>query len=272
VVPILCTQSIYISIVYSTNPHIYTKIPSDQQYFSQEVLDGLRNSPGLQSLAICSENFREDDDEAYAGFLSSLNSTALRRLTIHGWDFRRDVAFPMEIFQNLSLTHFSMINPTFNEASWRTLLQEIPKCTTLISLEFEHVDWWGSKERDDAVLEFSIDFAQFLKNNPNIVSTNKRFMGNDYDVFAANGDIVYNTHIAPILEYNCLMKNLKTLKERGNDKERGFLVAEAVGTRSATKVSSCYPILKANMDVLVSCISSQSLSSGKKRTLCSVHN
>jgi len=83
---------------------------------------------------------------------------------------------------------------------------------------------------------------------------------------------VYTTHIAPILEHNRLIQNLKTFKERGNYQERGFLVAEAVGTRFAKKVSSCYTILKSNVDVLVSYLSSRQLTRGKKRHICSLHN
>jgi len=208
--------------------------------------------------------------------LSSLNSTtstSLRILTIHGWNFCRNVDFPMEIFQNLSLTHFSLKDPTFDEASWKTLLQEIPNCATLVSLEFWNIEWWGSEERDNAAVEFAIELAQFLKNNPNIVTTNKKyFMHVDLIHDEGEDDVVYTTYIAPILEHNRLIQNLKTFKERGNYQERGFLVAEAVGTLFASKVSSCYTILKANVDVLVSYLSSRQLPRGKKRNICALHN
>jgi len=171
-----------------------------------------------------------------------------------------NVDFPVEIFQNLSLTHFSLKNPTFDEDSWKNLLQKIPKCATLVSLEFWNIDWWGSEECDDEAAEFAIELAQFVKNNPNIVSTNKReFMGDYFHVGQCKDDVVYTTHIAPILEHNRLIQNLKTFKERGNYQMRGFLVAEAVGTRFAGKVASCYTILKSNVDVLVSYLSSRQL-------------
>jgi len=37
--------------------------------YSEEVLNGLRNSPGLQSLPLCSKIF-DEDDECYGDFLS----------------------------------------------------------------------------------------------------------------------------------------------------------------------------------------------------------
>jgi len=58
---------------------------------------------------------------------------------------QHNVAFPVEIFQNLLLMHFTLKDVAFHEAGWRNLLQEIPKCTTLTSLEFKDIDWWGSK-------------------------------------------------------------------------------------------------------------------------------
>jgi len=171
----------------------------------------------------------------------------------------------MEIFQNLSLMHFSMTFPTFNEASWRSLLQEIPKCPTLISLEFRHIAWCGSEYHFN-MPEIVVQLAQFLKNNPNILATNTMLYFYDHN------DGLYERHIAPILEHHHLTKNLKILKERESYQVRGFLVAEAVGTRFPTKVSICYIILQANMDVLVSYLLSRPLSRGKKRTLCSLPN
>jgi len=173
----------------------------------------------------------------------------------------------MEIFQNLSLTHFSLKECILNETGWRNLLREIPKCTTLISLEFWHIHRWGSPIRADGTVEFAIELAQFLKNNPIIVSTNK---ANVIGYYCDND--VYTIHIAPILEQHSLLQNLKILKTRANDKEGGFLVAEAIGTRFATKPSSCYTILKVNVDVLVSYLSSTPLSRGKKLDICYLHN
>jgi len=55
--------------------------PDDFSYFypdspfSEEVLGCLRNSPGLQSLALACENFPDYDD--FASFMRSLNSTSL---------------------------------------------------------------------------------------------------------------------------------------------------------------------------------------------------
>jgi len=243
--------------------------------YSDQVLAGVLNSPRLQSLVLCSENFANHD--SYAAFLSSLKSTSLRKLAIQGWNSRHDVAFPVEMFQNLPLTRFALKEPTFHEAGWKRLLQEIPKCTTLDSLEFWYIKWWGSEDRDTAVVEFAMALAQFLKNNPNILTANtKDYMSDEYDDDYDGGDInyevVYTTYIGPILEHNRLIKYLKTLKDRGNYKERGFLVAEAVGTRFATKVSCCYTILKANVDVLVSYLSSTDLPRGKKRNICSLDN
>jgi len=54
---------------------------------------------------------------------------------------------------------------------------------------------------------------------------------------------MYTTHIASILEHYRLINNLKRFEERGNYKERGFLVAEAVETQIATKVSGCHTVL-----------------------------
>jgi len=58
-------------------------------------------------------------------------------------------------------------------------------------------------------------------------------MGDYFDVGKCKDDVVYTTHIAPILEHNQLILNLNTLRERGNYRERGFLVSVAVGTRFA---------------------------------------
>jgi len=69
-------------------------------------------------------------------------------------------------------------------------------------------------------------------------------------------DDLYTTYLAPVLEHNCLRHNLKTLKEREKYEVRGCLVSEAVGTGFAENVSSCYTVLKANLDVLVSSLSS----------------
>jgi len=71
------------------------------------------------------------------------------------------------------------------------------------------------------------------------------FMINDYneDYNDDEDDVMYTTHIAPILEHNRLIKNLKTLIEKGNYQERGFLVTEVVEMWFTTKVSSCYTIL-----------------------------
>jgi len=226
--------------------------------FSEEVLDCLCNSPGLQSLELWGENFTSNG--AYASFINSLKSTSLlRSLTIGGWHFRQhDVAFPVEIFQNLSLTHFTLKDVAFHEAGWRKLLQEIPKCTTLTSLEFKDIDWWGSRHDEKlAEVEFALKVAQFLKDNPNILATTtKYYFGDDCDDDDGDDEgILYTTHLAPVLEHNHLLKNLKTLK-RENYEVRGFLVSEAIGTRFATKVSSSYTMLKANVDVLVSFLSS----------------
>jgi len=126
----------------------------------------------------------------------------------------------------------------------------------LISLEFWNIEWWGSEVHDNAAVEFVIELAHYLKDNPNIVSTNRKdFMSDDLTLGEGN-NIVYTTHIAPILEHNCLTQILKTLRERGNYQEPGFLVAEAVGTWFAGKVSSCYTIIKSNVDVLISYLSS----------------
>jgi len=222
--------------------------------YSEEMLDCLRNIPRLQSLELCAENFTSK--VAYASFVRSLNSTSLRRLTISGWNFYRDVPFPVEIFQNLSLTHFSFKDVTFSEVGWRNLLQEIPKCKTINSLGFEFISWWGSIFEELARVEFALELAHFLKHNQNIISTNTKTYFNDERDYAHADDILYTTYLAPVLEHNRLLQNLKMLKERENYEVRGFLVSEAVGTRFAGKVSHCYTMIKGNMDVLVSFLSS----------------
>jgi len=222
--------------------------------YSEQVLNSLRNSPRLQSLALCSQNFTSNDD--CASFVRSLNSTSLRHLTIEMWDFSNDIAFPIEIFQNLSLTHFSLKDTTFDEAGWKNLLQEIPKCRTLVSLEFKYIVWWGSEDEELAAVEFAGEWAQFSKHNPNILTINSgSYLSDDYN--DSNDDILYMTHLAPIIEHNRLLQNLKTLKESENYEVRSFLVSEAIGTRFAGKVSSCYTMLKGNMDVFVSFLSSR---------------
>jgi len=124
--------------------------------------------------------------------------------------------------------------------------------------------------------EFTMKVAQFLQNNLTILFTNKKgFIDDIYDDDSdgdGEDDVAYTAYIAPILEYHSLTVNLKTLRERGNYQVRGFLVAEAVGTRFAGNISSCYTIVQANVDVLVSYLSSRDLTRGKKRNICSLHN
>jgi len=271
-----CSEQSMIRLISGQNGLTAFSFLYPDTHYSEEMLDCLLdNSPGLQSLELCDDNFVDDE---YSFFMSSLHSSSLRSLTIHGWNFR-EIDFPMEVFQNLALTHFSILFPTFDEEDWRKLLPEISKCATLRSLEFKYIEWWGSQERDIAAVEFALEMAQFLKNNPNIVSTNTNdFMSDDYNDDGKD-DVIYTTYMALILEHHrlqmehrCLTENLKSFKQRGNYKVRGFLVAEAVGTRYATKVSSCYTMLRMNMDVLVSYLSSRPLARGKKRAICSLHN
>jgi len=111
-------------------------------------------------------------------------------------------------------------------------------------------------------LEFAVDFAQLLKHCPNILFTNTTEfffdIGDDVDDDDPydDGSELYATRFAPILEHNRLTNNLITLRRRENSHVRGFLVAEAIATRSTKKFSSCYTVLKANVDVLVSYLSS----------------
>jgi len=80
---------------------------------TEEVLDSLRNDPGLLSLEVFAENCTSHDH--YATFVRSLQSSTLQRLTIIGWDFRL-LDFPMEIIDKLSLMHFSMTDA----GNWKT--------------------------------------------------------------------------------------------------------------------------------------------------------
>jgi len=232
-----------------------------ESHCSEEVLDCLRNSPRLQSLGLCDENFTSN--EAYSSFVGSLNSTSLRSLTIWDWNMRED-AFPVGIFEKLALTHFSMLHVSFDEAGWKNLLQGITKCQTLISLEFKCITWQRSGYEEISGAGMALALAQFLKENPNILAINSKSYFR-YDADDDDDDILYTIHLAPILEHNRLIKNLRSLKVNGNDKVRGFLVAEAVGTRFARDLSSCYTLLKANVDVLVSYLSSRHLPRGRKR-------
>jgi len=250
--PLRSDQSLVRVMMSEYGPTTFLYLSPDAP-FSEEVLDCLRNSPRLQSLTVCDKNFASND--AYANFVRSLNSTVLRSLTIQDYDIRH-VAFPVEIFEKLALKHFSMYDVCFHEAGWRNLLQVIPKCRTLISLEFKYILWWGSEDEELAGVEFALEWAQCLKHNPNILSTNSQSYFSD-DHNDGNDDILYTTYLAPILEHNRLLQNLKILKERENYEVRGFLVSEAIGTKLAGKVSGCYTMLKANVDVLVSFLSSR---------------
>ncbi len=172
-------------------------------------------------------------------------------------------------------SRISMLHVSFHEASWRIFLQEIAKCRTLMSLEFKYISWRGLGDEELAGVGFALELAQFLKDNPNILATNTKFYfcnNDEDDADADNDDILYTTHLAPILEHNRLIKNLRTLKEKANYEVGGFLVAEAVGTRFAGDLSSCYTMLKANVDILVSYLSSRHLPRAKKRNICFVHN
>ncbi len=146
---------------------------------------------------------------------------------------------------------------SFDEASWKSMRQEIPKCKTLVSLGFSGIDWWSCHLKKVAEVEFAVDFVQLLKDCPNILFTNTMtFFYHDFRGPFDDGSELYATHFAPILEHNRLTKHLIALKGKENYQVRGFLVAEAVGRQYATKPSSCYRILKENVDVLVSYLSS----------------
>ncbi len=209
----------------------------------------------MQSLVLSPSNFISFDDSVR--FVRSLHSRSLRSLRIHYWDFDH-AAFPVEIFHKLLLTEFEMSGVYFNEAGWKSIQREIPKCKTLLSLRFSGIAWWSTNKKKVAEVEFAAEFAQLLKDCPNILITNisEFFFDigedvNDDDPYD-DGSELYATHFAPILEHNRLTINLKTLRRRENTKVRGFLVAEAIGRQFANKPSSCYTVLKANVDVLVS--------------------
>jgi len=144
----------------------------------------------------------------------------------------------------------------FNEAGWKSFRQEIPKCKTLEKVELLKIWLWDCNNKDVAKNDFAVDFAQLLKNSPNILFTNKRNFFYDEHDKDDDDNVLYTTRIAPILEHNRLLKNLAILKRKGNYRVRSFLVAEAVGRRFAQKPSRCYTVLKANVDVLVAYLTS----------------
>jgi len=139
---------------------------------------------------------------------------------------------------------------SFTEAGWKSIRQELPKCKTLDRLKFLNIEWWCSNKKE---AEFAAEFAQLLKDSPNILFTNTR---NFFDNGDDDDDVLYTTHIAPILQHNCLIKNLAILKIKENYQVHGFLVAEAVGRQLAKKPSCCYTVLKVNVDVLVAYLTS----------------
>jgi len=219
--------------------------------FSDRLQDSLRDSLMLQSLFLTPQNFISFED--FAGFVISLHSRSLRSLKIFAWDFGR-AAFPVEIVHKLLLKEFYILGVPFSEAGWKSIRQELPKCKTLEKLEILNMSW-GPNKQEDVAVEFAVEFAQLLKDSPNILFTNRRdFFCDDDD--GEEDDELYTTHFAPILEHNRLLKNLTILKRRENYQVRGFLVAEAVGSRFAKKPSSCYTVLKANVDVIVSYLTS----------------
>jgi len=225
--------------------------------FSKQVLNSLRNNLQLQSLELCSKNFKSFND--FAAFVSSLHSSSLRKLTIFNWDFRR-AAFPVEIFHKLLLMEFHVKAVDFTKAGWKSCRQDIPKCKTLNVLSFSSIMLWNSRKKKNAKVEFAVELAQLLKDSPNILSTTKGrmfsyYFDRDDDDNDKHDSVLYATHFAPILEHNRLTRNLIALRKKENDQVRGFLVAEAIGTRFAQKPSSCYTVLKANVDVLVSYLS-----------------
>jgi len=223
-------------------------------HFSKRLQDSLRDSLKLQSLFLSPRNFLSFDD--FSRFVSSLHSSSLRRLTIHRWDFRR-TALPVQIFSKLLLTEFHMLDPCFDEAGWKSIQQALSKCKTLNRLEFSYIEWCSDDNKYKKG-EFAIIFAQLLKDNPNILFTNTRrfFFSLDCFNFDARDDELYTIYFAPILEHNRLLKNLTIFKRKENYQVRGFLVAEAVGRLFAKKPSSCYTVLKANVDVLISYLTS----------------
>jgi len=117
-----------------------------------------------------------------------------------------------------------------------------------------YILWWGSEDKELAGVKFALKLAQFLKDNPNILATNtKSYFGNDMMMTT----MAFCTQLTWLPFWNnCLVKNLKTVKERENYEMHSFLVSEAIGSWFATKVSSCYTMLKANVDVLICFLSS----------------
>jgi len=226
--------------------------------FSERLQDSLRDSLQLQTLALELLNFMSSFDH-FAGFVRSLHSRSLRSLKFYYWDFRR-AAFPVEIFHKLLLTELYVGCVFFTEAGWKSIRQELPKCKTLEKLEVVVIGWCGCYEKEFAEVQVAVEFAELLKDSPNILVTNTRefFYDNDEDEDDDNAedDELYTTHIAPILQHNRLIKNLTILKRKENYQVRGFLVAEAVGRQFANKPSCCYTVLKANVDVLVAYLAS----------------
>jgi len=217
--------------------------------FSEQVQDCLRNSL-LQSLVLRPQNFISFDH--FAAFVGSLHSSSLRKLKVYDWHFY-EAAFPVQIFSKFLLMEFYMWGVSLHEAGWKSMRQEIPKCKTLESLGIMDIEWWGSNK---TAAEVTVEFAQLLKDCPNILYANPTgfYNSEDDDIVDDEGyeDVQYTIHYAPILEHNRLIKNLTRLKKDENCQVRGFLVAEVIGRRFAQKPSSCYTVLKANVDVLVS--------------------
>jgi len=117
----------------------------------------------------------------------------------------------------------------------------------------------GGVRKRKKTRHFADEFVQLLKDNANIVYTNTTAFfraENDKNYNKDDHDVLYTTHFAPVLEHNRLTKDMEILKGTVNNKVRGFLVAELIGRWSCNKPSSCYTVLKANVDVLVSCLSS----------------
>jgi len=214
-------------------------IPPNSEEFLQGLLEAIRDSRSLQCLKI---PYTRDfpSYESYVNFVNRLRSTSLRRLDISFHEFHDPtLPLPLNSLKELPLTCFSFEHVVLGQTRWNKLLKELVKCKTLTSLRLRFADW-----QEVHGIQAAVDFRNLLKRHSNIDSV---------ETILFFDDDAYQMHVVPMLEYNRWRKKIRSLCESEREL-RSALIAEALGGIFATKPSQRYQLIKANVDVIASCL------------------
>jgi len=201
---------------------------------SEELLDALSNSHGLEFLTLHPSSFVSED--AYVRFVNSVHLPSLADLVIDN-RYCEYVPFPPEILDKHSLTlrAFRICDASLNEEDWVNILQQLQQCNKLSFVGIENTTW-STIQADTAASMFAL----FLKSKPNL---------RKLDVEGSFDEDVWNQYCVPVLQHHQCQENIQTLHSK-DDNIRGALVAKAMGMAFTNKPSNIYTLLKDNLDLL----------------------